>query len=406
MRRAGVKSAHLRVLYVDYSLGFGGAIKSLALTLRELPSVEKFIFTSQDPELVETWFSGMRVFSFRRLVNYRTIEKIRARLQLPALQLIALKLAAGVDMLVIAKNLGRLIWFLRRHRIDIVHLNNGFLPQEALLATRVLRIPCVVHLRDFQLDARGPASIAARDGTEVITVSDAVAASLDNTPIPASKRTTIHDPVDLQLMEHASGARQRVRKELGLGDQDIAVGIFGRVIPWKGQLEFVKALTIVMRTAPGVIAVIVGDESDGGLGYIRQVHTAIESSGLSERFISTGYQKSVEDYYAAMDIVVHASVTPEPFGMVVPEAMAAGCAVIAADAGGPREVIDNETDGLLTPPGDIQALSDAVLRLASDQALRARIADLGKRKALARFGIAESARRVADVYVKVLTGKH
>jgi glycosyltransferase involved in cell wall biosynthesis len=396
----------LRVLYIDYSLGFGGAIKSLALTLRELPFVEKFVFTSQDPELVETWFSGIPVFSFRRLVNYRTMEKIRARLHPPALQLIALKLAAGVDMLVIAKNLGRLIWFLHRHRIDIVHLNNGFLPPEALLAARVVRIPCVVHLRDFQLDPRGPASIAARDATEVITVSDAVAASLDNTPIPASKRTTIHDPVDLQLMEHARGARQRVRKELGLGDQDIAVGIFGRVIPWKGQLEFVKALTMVMRAAPRVLAVIVGDESDGGLGYIRQVHTAIESSGLSERFISTGYQKSVEDYYAAMDIVVHASITPEPFGMVVPEAMAAGCAVIAADAGGPREVIDNETDGLLTPPGDIQALSDAVLRLASDQALRARIADFGKRKALARFGIAESARRVADVYAKVLTGKH
>jgi len=99
---------------------------------------------------------------------------------------------------------------------------------------------------------------------------------------------------------------------------------------------------------------------------------------------------------------VHASVTPEPFGRVIPEAMAAGRAVIAADAGGPRELIDHGIDGVLTPPGDVDALSRAVLTLASNRTLRDSMAAAGKKKAAARFGAVAQARQVAAVYQEVL----
>jgi glycosyltransferase involved in cell wall biosynthesis len=392
-----------RVLYVDYSLGFGGSVKSLALTLRELPAVEKFILTSQDPELVETWFRSLRVSSFRRLINYRTTGLIATRVRQPSLRFAALKIMAAADVLESAKNFFRLIWLFRRHEIDIVHLNNGFLPPEVLIAARVAHVPCVVHLRDFQTDARRLMSAAAREVAWIITISDAVATSLDDTPVAGSARTTIHDPVDLDEMQAAAGSRSRIRKECGLTDQDVAVGIFGRVIPWKGQLEFVRSLVLAMSGNSRIRAIIVGNESDGNAGYIRQVRAQIAKSSFPERFVLTGYRQNVEEYYAAMDIVVHASITPEPFGMVVPEAMAAGCAVIASDEGGPREVIEHGIDGLLVPPRDIDALSRAVLSLASDSALRSRMAAAAKQKARARFGIAASAARIGEIYAAILS---
>lgn len=392
-----------RVLYVDYSLGFGGAVKSLALILRELPVVEKFILTSQDPELVETWFHGLRLSSFRRLINYRTAGLIATRVHQPGLRFTALKIMAAANILASAKNFLKLLWLLRRHRIDIVHLNNGFLPPEALIAARVANVPCVVHLRDFQTDARRLMSAAARDVAWIIAISDAVATSLDDTPVAGSARTTIHDPVDLDEMQSAAQSRNRIRKECGLTDQDVAVGIFGRVIPWKGQLEFVRAIVLAMSVNSRIRAVIVGNEADGDAGYIRQVRAQIEKSNFPERFILAGYRKNVEEYYAAMDIVVHASITPEPFGMVVPEAMAAGCAVIAMDEGGPREVIEHGIDGLLVPARDVDALSRAVLKLASDSPLRSRMAAAGKQKARARFGIAASAARIAEIYAAILS---
>jgi glycosyltransferase involved in cell wall biosynthesis len=402
MRHPAGMSQHLRVLYVDYSLGFGGAVKSLSLMLRALPSVEKFVFTSQDPEIIEAWFSGLRVFSFRRLINYRTTERLTNRLQHKPIQRAMWKMMAAADLVTTSANFLRLLLFIKRNSIDIVHLNNGFIPPEALLAAAAARVPCVVHLRDFHLDPERLGYGAAHRVAKVITISDAVGASLNRSPIPESARTTIYNPVDLELMDQPKTTRDRVRDACGLANDDVAVGIFGRVIPWKGQLEFVRALLLAMNANSSLRALIVGDESDGDEAYFRQVRETIAASPVAERFILTGYRKNVEEYYAAMDIVVHASVTPEPFGRVIPEAMAAGRAVIAADAGGPRELIDHGIDGVLTPPGDVDALSRAVLTLASNRTLRDSMAAAGKKKAAARFGAVAQARQVAAVYQEVL----
>src|SRR5690606_13944190 len=129
-----------------------------------------------------------------------------------------------------------------------------------------------------------------------------------------------------------------------------AVGIFGRVISWKGQRIFAEAAIRAIREEPRIRPVIIGDESDGRREYFEGVRDLICREGLEGRFVLAGYTEEVEAHYAAMDVVVHASTTPEPFGMVVPEAMAARCAVIAADAGGPREVVTPGHDGLLVPP--------------------------------------------------------
>jgi glycosyltransferase involved in cell wall biosynthesis len=393
----------LRVLYLDYSVGFGGAVKSLSLTLSGLPSVDKFIVTSQDQSQVALWFPGLPVRSFRRILNYRTYRGISERVKRPLVRAVTLKLLAALDMLVALKNTGWLVSLVKRHRIDIIHLNNGFVPPEALAAVRIARVPCVIHLRDFHRDIQPlkPGLIASV--SRVIAVSDAVAKSLDGTVISPSMRTTIHDPVDLERIACAAQARERVRAECELPANAIAVGIFGRVVRWKGQLEFVRAMCEAMPTDARLWAIIVGDESDGGDTYIREVRASIKSSGAAERFILTGYRQNVEDYYGAMDIVVHASISPEPFGMVVPEAMAAGCAVVAADDGGPREVIDPGIDGLLVPPGDVLGLARAVLALAGDASLRTKLGAAARRKAISRFGIPASAERVAAVYQTLMS---
>lgn len=392
----------LRVLYIDDSIGFGGAIKSLALTLRQISGVEALVLTSQDQNLITTWLDGFPVWTFRRKINYRANEAARSwlRQRIPEgfVRWFSFKVIAVVDELEMLKNTLWLSWFLRRRRIDLVHLNNGFHPRETLLATRLTGTPCLVHLRGFHTDDTPSTVREMAHVAQVITVSGAVADGLADLPVPREKVSVIHDPVDLEEVAASRGEREIVRERHGFRPDDVVVGIFGRVIEWKGQMVFVEAAIAAMRQNPKIRALIVGDESDGGRSYIEKIRATIAASGLRDRFVLAGYRDDVEAYYWGVDVVIHASIEAEPFGMVVPEGMAAGRAVVAADEGGPREVITAGVDGLLVPPGDVEALSAAMLRLANDPAERQRLGAAAFETAHRRFGIAANAAAVRAVY--------
>lgn len=394
------------VLYIEYSLGFGGAIKSLSLTLRGLEGVTKRVLTTQDPELVETWFAELPVRTFRRVLNYRTTgrlhQALERRVPLRPLRWAILKAVAVADWLVTLKNCVWIVSILRRERVDLIHLNNGFIPMEAFFAARLTGTPCVVHLRDFETNPRRVSPWVARTVARVIGCSSAVGESLRGTALRPDQFVVVHDPVDVDAVDAARGARGAVRARHGIAADEVAVGIFGRVIPWKGQREFVDAAIRALDAGARIRPVIVGNQSDGDRGYYDGIRRAIEESGHADRFVLAGYREEVEEYYAAMDVVVHASVTPEPFGMVVPEGMAAGCAVIAADAGGPREVVTDGVDGLLVPPGDVARLAAAILDLAGDPARCARLGARARRTVEERLRIEHNVAGVSAVYREVL----
>lgn len=401
----------LRVLYVDYSIGFGGSTKSLSLMLGGLRDVETMVVTAQDRDLIDTWMRGHRVWTFRRVVNYRMMWRVRSwtESRLPAsLRWASLKALAATDLWAMLMGALRLAWLVRRRRVDLIHLNNGFTPPEALLAARLTDIPCVVHLRGFPDADRKPTERAKRwiePVAHVIAVSEAVAADLEKKDLVASDRiVAIHNPVDLKATARAMVERDRIRRKYGLEPRHVAIGIFGRVMEWKGQAIFVEAAIRAMRRNPDIRAFIVGDESDGARDYVERISEMIRESGMQDSFRLTGYTPDVEAYFAAMDMVVHASIAPEPFGRVLPEAMAARRVIIAADAGGPREVISHGHDGLLVPPGDVDALAEAMLRLADDPVERARLAENGYRTAVSRFGTDAYADAVRAVYDAVLGG--
>lgn len=396
----------LRVLYVDRSLGFGGAVKSLGITLPALEGVRPFVLTTQGPDQTRLWFSRVPVRRFRRWAHYAAFTRMRRIAgALPGpLARAGQAMVSALDLAVVAAGALRMALLIRIHRIDLVHLNNGFGPLEALLAARMAGVPVVAHLRDFvrprpRFDAGTQAWPA-----HVIACSAAVAASVRGTPAERTPVTVVHDPVDVDAVAAAAGERDGVRRAWGIAAGEVAVAIFGRVVPWKGQLQFARAMAKAMRADARLRAVVVGDGADGGAAYLEQVRAEARASGLEDRWTFAGYRADVEACYAAADVVVHASVTPEPFGMVVPEAMAAGRPVIAADAGGPAEVVEHGVHGLRVPPGDVDALADAVLALAADPALRAAMGELGRAHARTRFRVEHGARAVAGVYGRVLGG--
>jgi glycosyltransferase involved in cell wall biosynthesis len=113
------------------------------------------------------------------------------------------------------------------------------------------------------------------------------------------------------------------------------------------------------------------------------------------------FQRDVAPAYRALDIVVHASTKPEPFGLSVLEAMACGRPVIVSEAGGVRELVTSDEQGLTHPPGDVNALASRMALLLDDPARRERLGASGRRTAVALFDRARSAGALADVYLSL-----
>ncbi|HSH45213.1 MAG TPA: glycosyltransferase family 4 protein [Longimicrobiales bacterium] len=402
----GEAEAPIRVLCVDYSIGFGGATKSMALLLRYTDGIEPVVITSQKADVRALWYGDWPTYLFRRLVNYRTVGLVSERLQqwkAPALvRRAAAKAMAAFDAVVGAVNTLRIALLIKRLRIDVLHLSNGFMPAEALRAAKLAGIPSIAHLRGFYSRSSDPSP----PGTPSLVIGDSEAVTQSYLEGAASTTSTLtmHEVVDTPRFDALEDLRSVTREAWQLREEHVAVGLFGRVIPWKGQREFVLAMLDAMQKDPKLVAFIVGDSSDGSEQYFTEVKRLVQEAGRSDRFRFTGYVERVEPLYGAMDIVVHASIEPEPCGMVVQEGMAARRPVIAADAGGPRELIRDGVDGRLVEPGHIASLSAAIAELAADPRMRHRMGESGYRRARALYDVPVAAARLGSVY-RQLSGR-
>jgi glycosyltransferase involved in cell wall biosynthesis len=124
----------------------------------------------------------------------------------------------------------------------------------------------------------------------------------------------------------------------------------------------------------------------------------VKLKGLEKYFEFTGHVTNVKDYMNQSNIVVHTSIEPEPFGMVIIEAMALEKPVIATNIGGPLEIIDHEKDGFLIPPLNPVILAEYIVRLAKDADLRMKIGKKAREKVIAKFEVRSYTRQIESIY--------
>jgi glycosyltransferase involved in cell wall biosynthesis len=149
-------------------------------------------------------------------------------------------------------------------------------------------------------------------------------------------------------------------------------GMLGRIAPWKGQDLFLRAFAQAFG-AGEERAVIIGAAMFGEEDFERSLPALALELGIAPRVEFRGFREDVWSELAALDVLVHSSVIPEPFGQVVLEGMAAGLPVLAADEGGPAAVIDDGRTGRLFASRDQDALAAAMRELAGDPGTRARL---------------------------------
>lgn len=172
---------------------------------------------------------------------------------------------------------------------------------------------------------------------------------------------------------------------LELASEVPVVGLVGRLQPWKGQDQLLRAQALLHRRGHRMHTVIVGGDAYGlSAEYAASLPLLIEELGLGDDVTMTGQVPDAGPYIEQMDVLVNAS-DPEPFGIVLLEGMARGVAVVAVNSGGPGEFIRNGQTGVLAISGQPSALADALEPLLISPALREKIGHAGRESFMSEF---------------------
>jgi glycosyltransferase involved in cell wall biosynthesis len=193
-------------------------------------------------------------------------------------------------------------------------------------------------------------------------------------------RTTFVVAPGTRIPSAASGKARVV-----LAPEVPVVGLVGRLQPWKGQDRLLAAQALLRERGHRIYTLLVGGDAHGlSSEYAESLQPLVARLGLTDAVTMTGQVSDAGPYIDQMDILVNAS-DPEPFGIVLLEAMARGVAVVAVNAGGPAEFIEDRHTGLLAPSGEPAALADALEALLVSPTLRQKIGRAGRERFIKDF---------------------
>jgi glycosyltransferase involved in cell wall biosynthesis len=293
----------------------------------------------------------------------------------------------------------------RAEHAHLIHCNSLKADLIGGVAGRIVHLPVLWHIRDcldppnipiipshiFRfLCNRLPACITACSDAALNTLYKKGSSCLSK---PAA--VVIHDgvPLDRFLIPRECSERGKQR-----------IGIIGRISPWKGQHVFLEASSKVHLRYPEVHFSITGSALFGEEDYEKGLHLMVQKLGLQDSVVFNGFQSNPSDILGSLDILVHASTLPEPFGQVVAEGMAAGRAVAASDAGGVKELIENGVNGELTPMGDSSALAGALMELIENPEYASQLGKAARIRILENFSMVRTVRRMEELYEMLLDG--
>ena len=295
---------------------------------------------------------------------------------------------------------------LRRERIALVHTSGIHNLYGGAAAARA-GVPHVWHIREIVWQSPAlrwlEVRLVRRWATRIVVTSDAVAGMFDGT----APDRLVKVPNGVELDRYAPGDGRRVRRELGVEGDRPLVATACRLDPWKGVETFLEAAAEVSRTRPGTRFAVIGGPIAGQEAYAAALEARAAALGVADvvRFAGWRYTPDqMPDVYRALDVLVLASAEPEPFGLVLIEAMATGKPVIATRQGGPLEIVQDGVTGLLVPPRNPRALADAMRALIDDPAAARRMGEAGRRRAVERYGADRYVERIQVIYEELLGG--
>ncbi|MBI3758934.1 MAG: glycosyltransferase family 4 protein [Deltaproteobacteria bacterium] len=403
----------MRIVFLNPAGAIGGAERALIDIIASLkkarPDWQLSLIAAADGDLVRQARelgaqASVVVFpgSLAVLGDAGTIDELGGRKRSIAL---AGRLAMAMPAIAIYRQ--RLARAIREAAPDVVH-TNGFKMHVLGASAAPRSIPMLWHIHDF-VRARPMMAplLRAYVGrcSAIVANSHSVAADIKAALRHTPPIFTVYNAVNLFCFTPKSNQADldRLAGLPPLSEGGVRVGIVATMARWKGHETFLRAISLLPTTMP-VRAYVIGGplyETEGSQYKIAELREMATQMGLEGRVGFTGFVSEVAPVMRALDVVVHASTQPEPFGLVIAEAMACGRAVIVSAAGGAAEIIEDGIDAMAHPPGDAEELARLIAKLATDPAMRQRLGDAAAKASARRFTHERLANDLVPIYQSI-----
>lgn len=207
----------------------------------------------------------------------------------------------------------------------------------------------------------------------------------------------IENGIDTDTFQPLLESRCARRREWGVQDDEVLVGVAARLDPMKGHAVLFEALPSVIQRVPGIRIALVGNAASS---YADSLRSRAASLGIMDRLIWAGELRDMATVYPAFDVLCSPSVFGEGFSNSIGEAMSCGVPCVVTDVGDSAAIVG--VAGTVVPPNDEHALAEALVRLAGTSvADRVAIGAGGRDSVRARFSVDRMVGRSAAMYRRI-----
>ncbi|KWX75053.1 glycosyltransferase family 4 protein [Paenibacillus jilunlii] len=376
----------LKVAYIDHTAKWSGGEVALFNILTNIGNqIEPLVILAEEGALAERLREkgiDVRVIPLDESIRNRGRNAVN--LGAPA---------AALGLLAYGRKLAPI---LKQEKVDCVHTNSLKSAFYGAVAAKKAGVPLIWHIRDHigapylkPVVAKAIRLLSRLLPNGVIANSHSTLNALE---LPRTKKTLVVYSAFAKAIGEGIGKREQ--------QKDFNVLLVGRLAQWKGQhivLEAAKAFKNDSR----VKFWLAGDALFGEEAYKNELIQKMQQDKLTNVSL-LGHVEDIQGLMSKADLLIHTSITPEPFGQVIVEGMAAGLPVIASNEGGPVEIVVPGVTGLLIQPGDPVVLADSITWMLNHPEDRRRMADSGMKRVKEHFVIENTVKDIVDYYKGLL----
>ncbi len=389
-----------RIVFIDEGRGIGGAEKNLIALLEHLDK-ERFkpIVILSCKDKFYTILNNLEI----KTAIVKTLPFLSISMEFGGKRVLN-PFAVVYDLLLILVKSVKLYFYLSDKDVSTIQTNGMLEHIYGGIAAKWGGTPCIWYMQDipsstllFQLKKLILNKLAAVLATKVVVVSRAVNGVFNKQA--KDKTSVIYVGIDLPKYKAKTTEEiNQIKSKWNIRNAECVIGMVGRLVRWKGHIDFIKAAKIISAEIPNTKFIIVGGTIFGKEMYLKHLENLCQRLGIKDKVIFTGFIDDVIEPLSIIDLFIQCSIHPDPCPLTVLEAGALKKVIVATDIGGIPEIIENGRDGILVEPNNPQALANEIINLIKFPQRQRLLGEMIYKKIIRKFDIKEEVHNFERIY--------